>query len=618
MEIVDEYTEVRRKYWKREPKILASGRILTLCLATIAVLGYLAILIVFIARSNTIVVKNVIPTDTVPAADLSLSFNYKFNVSCQFRQLDGSLKSQDICAQYLTQPCNKSDDGRYYGYFTALDNFNYSLPDGRYGIWFTFFLDDTTYTAQNDLGLFVRAYDSGFDPRTLEPKVESLVRRIDPNFFNRLDEANAYVVGAKQNNWMFVTRTIKKKMKSTFGGWLGIPPSYYNWPFLQSRFESVADPVNVFATLQQNQQIYGHLFVGTLDWYTEENIEIRTRTVLDGLALISGFYLLVVGIYVCLFGASPILPWGLCQSFCMRKKVKENIKSQYPKYIPLVDPIDSSVRTKQRLQYLETFLKDYVVDVDVLRETEEEEDVDGLTPDEKNEIDASGGGGGGVYNPDDVQFGEVPPIRTKTDKFRESDGENLLDDDEEEFNLNKPPRPSKFSAIQAGISGFAGAGFGLFKSKKDSTEEIEATQYESTSTAKEPKTILAGVGAGRGSSGEKNTSTFVATGENPNNFNVITGADAPVKKEKSSIFSIFGRKGKKSAAAGVVAGSAAVGAIGVVSSKRRRKRRGSGSTSERTSVIEKVEVVVDDSNPGVETITTTTEEVDVIETTSED
>ena len=68
MEIVDEYTEVRRKYWKREPKILASGRILTLCLATIAVLGYLAILIVFIARSNTIVVKNVIPTDTVPAA----------------------------------------------------------------------------------------------------------------------------------------------------------------------------------------------------------------------------------------------------------------------------------------------------------------------------------------------------------------------------------------------------------------------------------------------------------------------------------------------------------------------------------------------------------------------
>ena len=85
-------------------------------------------------------------------------------------------------------------------------------------------------------------------------------------------------------------------------------------------------------------------------------------------------------------GASPILPWGLCQNWCLRKQVKQNLKEKYPKYIPLVDPVDASVEVRQRIAYLETFLKDYVIEVDVIEEVEDVVEDNALTAAEKDEL----------------------------------------------------------------------------------------------------------------------------------------------------------------------------------------------------------------------------------------
>ncbi|CAG8675378.1 9190_t:CDS:1, partial [Paraglomus occultum] len=199
---------------------------------------------------------------------------------------------------------------------------------------------------------------------------------------------------------------------------------------------------------------------------------------------------------------------------------------------------------------------------------------DGLTPDEKTDINNAAGDTDGVYNPDDIQYAEGPYRRKRTDVLRESDDENLIDDDDVELNLNKSQKPSRISAI----AGFAG---GLF-TKKNKTNEIEGMEYESTKTEKDSETIITGFGAGNGGgseeknpsmfvtsvggggSEEKNTSTFVADGEDPNNFIGIAGAGVQSKKEKSGkFFGLFGRKDKKSTstAAGVIGGSAAVGAV---------------------------------------------------------
>jgi len=75
---------------------------------------------------------------------------------------DNTNSSEELCAEYLTQPCNKSlDDGKYHAYFTAINNLNYNIAEKRNGVWFSIFLADTAYDVQQDIGMQVRAYDSG-------------------------------------------------------------------------------------------------------------------------------------------------------------------------------------------------------------------------------------------------------------------------------------------------------------------------------------------------------------------------------------------------------------------------------------------------------------------------
>ena len=75
-----------------------------------------------------------------------------------------------------------------------------------------------------------------FDPRMLDPKIVDRVKREDLNFFDDLDNRNTHIIGFKQNNWMFISRKIKRKMKSTFANSLGIPPIYHNQPFIRTLY----------------------------------------------------------------------------------------------------------------------------------------------------------------------------------------------------------------------------------------------------------------------------------------------------------------------------------------------------------------------------------------------
>ncbi|CAG8651561.1 6025_t:CDS:2, partial [Paraglomus occultum] len=276
MEFVDETKIILRKYRKTEVVPLVAGRAVTISLGVLACLGYFVILIFFLVTTHPVEIIKVVSTPTIPVPDLTISFNYKFNVSCQFRYTDNTNSSEELCAPYLTQPCNQSlEDGKYYAYFTSNNDLNYDRDEKRNGVWFTIFLSDTSYDVQHDLGMQARAYDSAFDPRMLDSKTVDRVNREDPNFFDDLNNRNTHIIGFRQNNWMFISRKIKKKMKPTFANALGIPPIYRIQPFIHTLYESVTDPISSFnaSSIKPNSPTYGHLFVGTFDWFTEEIVE---------------------------------------------------------------------------------------------------------------------------------------------------------------------------------------------------------------------------------------------------------------------------------------------------------------------------------------------------------
>ncbi|GBB93951.1 hypothetical protein RclHR1_02260016 [Rhizophagus clarus] len=92
----------------------------------------------------------------------------------------------------------------------------------------------------------------------------------------------------------------------------------------------------------------------------------------DLLADLGGFYTAVLGVFICFFGMQKIEPWGLAQKYVLscipcRKSFLRNLAKRYVSSagIPLAEkvnerPANSSL--EERVQILETLLKDYYLD----------------------------------------------------------------------------------------------------------------------------------------------------------------------------------------------------------------------------------------------------------------
>ncbi|CAG8708584.1 8379_t:CDS:2, partial [Ambispora leptoticha] len=193
---------------------------------------------------------------------------------------DGSRGSGDLCTSLVIQPkcccdANNSTD-HFTGWFTAWKNYpeyilNYDLDKEFYGVWYTILSTDANYNANLDRGMVVRAFDSEFNPQTLPASQNNTSKDIDSEFYNTLDELNHHVVGYQQNNYMFVNRHLKKKLRPNAGNVIGIPPKHFDEHYLTTEYESVNNPA--IAQNQSQNNLYANLFVGTLNWYEEQITE---------------------------------------------------------------------------------------------------------------------------------------------------------------------------------------------------------------------------------------------------------------------------------------------------------------------------------------------------------
>ncbi|KAF0495062.1 hypothetical protein F8M41_021211 [Gigaspora margarita] len=105
---------------------------------------------------------------------------------------------------------------------------------------------------------------------------------------------------------------------------------------------------------------------------TQVETEKRTKTVLNSLGLIGGAWGFAATIYAILFGANAIKPWGLTQKygFKINKSVQTKLKNTL-EIIPFVNHPKTTNNLnnhelKRRLDSLQLFLTEYVVDVQYL------------------------------------------------------------------------------------------------------------------------------------------------------------------------------------------------------------------------------------------------------------
>ncbi|CAG8511477.1 13846_t:CDS:10 [Cetraspora pellucida] len=364
MEALHETKDVFGRYRRTEPTFLIAARGIVLLIIIALLAGYFAILTIFLVSDGGVITSNLEPSPIIPIPD-------------------GSESTPEECSPYVLQPsCNNStSDDRWHGYFTATEGLMFNQKEKRYAMYFTIYIDDPRYVRDNDKGMLIKAFDSEFNPITVPLSVNESAYKIDGEFFQSLDDLNLHVIGFQQMNWMFMNRHIRRKEVSNFWTILGIPPSHFEEKYITTKYESVTNPGTAALASNQTitgQQFYANLFVGTMNWF--QNVETEGN-------LLAGFYGLLIGIYILCFGFAPVHPWGLCQSFFLRRRVKQELhKKEYPKAIPLIERPRTNETLTERIDYLEQFLKQFFCDVSFMEDLKEERELD----DAENKIETIG------------------------------------------------------------------------------------------------------------------------------------------------------------------------------------------------------------------------------------
>ncbi|CAB5198548.1 unnamed protein product [Rhizophagus irregularis] len=120
------------------------------------------------------------------------------------------------------------------------------------------------------------------------------------------------------------------------------------------------------------------------DFIVNDDVKTFENNVVKLIENFGGFYGAISGIFVLLFGASKLSPWGICQMYLLRcwpcrRSFKERLASRYVSRagIPLAeDPynLPENGRIEDRVAILEILLKEYYIDdyyLDELRKTHE-------------------------------------------------------------------------------------------------------------------------------------------------------------------------------------------------------------------------------------------------------
>ncbi|KAG9289589.1 hypothetical protein G9A89_014324 [Geosiphon pyriformis] len=369
--------KLKRK--SEDPKSLKRAQTcILILLAIVTVLYVLSEIWIVVSEQPVVKVQRLLKKE-IPMPNLHIEFNYRFNVSCQYKYLDGrdASSTTNQCTSYLRQPKEKGKTGKYNA---DMITYNFSTPDVKplsyifdeklYGVQLSILIDDTEYNANNDLGMFVSAVDTEFDPRTLPDKTSKTIKKLDPNFYGSLDSANKQIIGPFAENFMFVSRHISRRINPKWVSYIGIPTIPFEITYITTKHEVtntayMEPPVNIVGGL------YAGLFVGTYDWVVEINRETRMNDLLQTIGLIAAFLALLIGIMWCCFGKRPLCPWGCCQLCCCKRQTKKRLKGQFHKGVPLLEKSDGRAGIIERINNLENFMKLYLVNPDYIKNSKE-------------------------------------------------------------------------------------------------------------------------------------------------------------------------------------------------------------------------------------------------------
>ncbi|KAF0550198.1 hypothetical protein F8M41_024944 [Gigaspora margarita] len=353
--------KIFRKERKTEPISVFWLRIIVTTLFIFILVGYSIFLILDVCNDHPAIQSSFIEVNSFPVPELMfLDIPVKTYFECYFTYAANNTREDNkACTQYLKQPVLNATS-KYNGYFQTSGDLLFSVSsdssnEGLKNIGITIYIDDSAYNA-SDPSMFVNilAVDSELY-KTYGPK---LFENQNSMFLDSIVKINTYELSPDQSYNIQLTRNVKQLMSQSWKNYFGFVPETERIPHVTSTI--VLFIINAF--------------------------EKMFKTVLSSLGLFGGVFGLVTSFYALLFGTGAIKPWGLVQRhlFKVNQIVQDKLLSTLES-MPFISHLthdtndlddDLSIeKLEKRLDLLQLFLRDYVVNVQYLENIQQSDTV---------------------------------------------------------------------------------------------------------------------------------------------------------------------------------------------------------------------------------------------------
>ncbi|CAG8638303.1 4036_t:CDS:10, partial [Cetraspora pellucida] len=355
--------KIFRKDRKTEPTSVFSLRLIVATLLVIILVGYAIFLILDIYNDHPAIQSSFIETGSLPVPVLMFSnIPQKSYLNCYFTYAANSTREDNkACAQYIEQSA-LSSTLKYEGYFKTSGNlfFSTSSNEGLKNIGFIIYADNATYN-------------------TSDPSMSIDLLAIDSELYNiygskLFETQNSMFLDSSYN--IQVTRSIKYLMSRSWKNYFGFAPDLERIPYVTSTIESslisnTTGPLTLFSTINIEPQS----FIVQVD--TDQSYHVS-----NSLGLFGGAFGLITSFYALLFGAGTIKPWGFVQKhlFKVNRIVQDKLIITLES-MPFISHLTqdtndlkddlSTEQLEKRLDLLQLFLRDYVVNVQYLEQIQQ-------------------------------------------------------------------------------------------------------------------------------------------------------------------------------------------------------------------------------------------------------
>ncbi|CAG8598598.1 8110_t:CDS:2 [Rhizophagus irregularis] len=341
------------RHRRSEPTILLGLKLFTMTILMACLTGYLVVVIIDVKQDDGLIIKtSYINVDAIPPPTVYFFASYNFSISTCIQ----------IYFANTTVKCSPEDsevtayqNGIYYRVYNPSPNvlFNDSLTG------LTLILTTSEdFNPNTDQEINVSAFDSE-------------MTAYDDSIYN----LNKYKIKPAQFYDFSYSRVIRESMKPNWMNDFGVPPTYEQ----QSNIESALLGGPLLYKSTEGSLISFNIKPKSKNVIRVEK-EVRSKTYLSGLGLIGGAWGLIAALYAFLFGADTLRPWGAVQSYCcgISRFTQKKLNKIFPiipfsdtsyknfKKYPPYHELSSDEQTELRINSLELFLREYVVNVHYL------------------------------------------------------------------------------------------------------------------------------------------------------------------------------------------------------------------------------------------------------------